>query len=243
MKKAVDLGVLLKYRSHVERPHDRYSDKIWAVLYQAESRCRLELMDRLRREAVAEHETIIAAGGVPSFDENRPWNTAWQRAANHEAFWREEVIEPGMLILIKVSGLNEMVGGDATVKSAPLVTTPREIQVGPSRMAQPAASASSSQRPRKTNRSGRGHQIEGGRYTLNRTGFKLCDSYQTGACTQTNGGIWCAQQRDTTHLCNLCLGSHGSHACPHKELQVPGFVKKEPKGKGKGKRGGRRPPY
>ena len=84
MKKAVDLGVLLKYRSHVERLHDRYSDKIWAVLYQAESRCRLDLMDRLRREAVVEHETIIAAGGVSSFNENRPWNTAWPRAANPE---------------------------------------------------------------------------------------------------------------------------------------------------------------
>ena len=76
MRKAVDLGVLLKYRSHVERLHDRYSDKIWAVLYQAETRCRLELMDRLRREAVAEHEATVRAGGVSNFDPARPWNTA-----------------------------------------------------------------------------------------------------------------------------------------------------------------------
>eukprot|EP00435_Cladocopium_sp_Y103_P045514 s2395_g13.t1 len=113
MRKAVDLGVLLKYRSHIERLHDRYSDKIWAILYQAETRCRLELMDRLRREAVAEHEATIRAGGVSTFDTDRPWNAAWLKATNHEAFWREEVIEPGMLILTKVAGLNEMVDGDA----------------------------------------------------------------------------------------------------------------------------------
>eukprot|EP00435_Cladocopium_sp_Y103_P067260 s724_g29.t1 len=175
VKRAVDLGILLKYRSHVERLHDRYSDKIWAVLYQAESRCRLELMDRLRREAVAEHETVIAAGGISSFEPDRPWNTAWQKAANHEVFWREEVIEPGMLILTKISGLNEMVDGDATVKPASSsAAQPRETHAGPSRMTS-APSASSTQRARKNNRTGRVHQIEGGRYTLNRTG-RLHDS-------------------------------------------------------------------
>lgn len=243
MKCAVDLGVLLKYRSHIERLHDRYSDKIWAILYQAESRCRLELMDRLRREAVSEHEAITRAGGVSTFDVNRPWNTAWSRAVSDETFWREEVLEPGMLILTKVSGLNEMVEGDARVQPASSSLAPRETQVQPSKMAHGPASTPSSLRPRKNNRSGRVHQIEGNKYVLNRTGFKLCEGFQTGACTQTNGGIWCAQQWDTTHQCERCLGAHGSHACPHKELQVPGFAKKEAKGRGKGKRGGKRPPY
>lgn len=242
MKKAVDLGVLLKYRSHVERLHDRYSDKIWAVLYQAESRCRLELMDRLRREAVAEHEATITAGGISQFDTTRPWNTAWQRAANHEAFWREEVIEPGMLILTKVSGLNDMVDGDATVRTgAP--SNPRETHATPARMAQSPAPSASSQRPRKANRTGRIHEIQDGKYQKNRTGYKLCEAFQSGTCGPTNNGIWCSQAWDTTHQCNLCLGSHGANNCPHKEIQVPGFIKKDGKGKGKGKRGGKKPPY
>ena len=135
MKKAVDLGVLLKYRSHIERLHDRYSDRVWAILYQAETRCRLELMDRLRREAVAEHEATTRAGGSSSFDPLRPWNTAWQKATNHEAFWREEVIEPGMLSLTKVVGLNDMVEGDATIKGAAASSHPRETQPAPARMA------------------------------------------------------------------------------------------------------------
>lgn len=243
MKKAVDLGVLLKYRTHVERLHDRYSDRIWAVLYQAESRCRLELMDRLRREAVAEHEATISAGGVSTFDVAKPWNTAWQRAANHEAFWREEVIEPGMLILTKVSGLGDMVDGDALVKSSSAAASPRETTVTPARMLQHNPPTASSQRPRKNNRTGRVHEIQDGKYTRNRTGYKLCDAFQTGGCVQTNNGIWCGQSWDTTHQCNLCLGGHGAHNCPHKEIQVPGFIKKDGKGKGKGKRGGKKPPY
>ena len=92
-------------------------------------------MDRLRREAVAEHEATTRAGGSSSFDPLRPWNTAWQKATNHEAFWREEVIEPGMLILTKVVGLNDMVEGDATIKGAAASSHPRETQPAPAWMA------------------------------------------------------------------------------------------------------------
>eukprot|EP00435_Cladocopium_sp_Y103_P030898 s1069_g7.t1 len=246
MKKAVDLGVLLKYRSHIERLHDRYSEKIWAVLYQAETRCRLELMDRLRREATAEHEAAIRAGGTSSFDPQRPWNTAWLRAVNHEAFWREEVIEPGMLILTKVAGVNEMVEGDATIKGNSMASNPREPHAAPARMTHAPSQPSSStgQRARKANRSGRVHQIEDGKYTLNRTGFKICEGYQSGECAQTTSGIWCSQQWDTVHQCNRCLGNHPSKNCPHKDVQVPGFVKRDKgKGQGKNKKGGKRAPY
>ena len=203
-------------------------------------------MDRLRREAVAEHEATTRAGGSSSFDPLRPWNTAWQKATNHEAFWREEVIEPGMLILTKVVGLNDMVEGDATIKGAAASSHPRETQPAPARMAsnqrQPSSSAART-RPRKSNRSGRVHQIEDGKYTLNRTGFKLCEGYQSGECSETTSGIWCAQQWDTVHQCNRCLGNHPSKSCPHKDVQVPGFVKRD-KGKGsaKGKKGARELP-
>ena len=72
---------ILKYRNQVERLHDRYSEKIWAVLYQAETRCRLELMDCFGRELVAEHERVTRAGGVSDFNFNtsHPWNSACGR--------------------------------------------------------------------------------------------------------------------------------------------------------------------
>ena len=234
MTKTVDLGILQRYRSHIERLHDRYSEKIWAILYQAESRCRLELMDRLRRESAAESDAIVRAGGVSTYDASRPWNGAWLKAANHESFWREEVIEPAMLILTKVAGLNDMVEGDAAVKGASVPQNPRDTQMGPSRMATTPAS-SVQPRTRKENRSGRIHQVEEGKYTKNRTGYRLCDGFQTGDCQQTSNGIWCPQQWDVVHQCSKCLGNHPAKSCHHKDLQVPGFVKKAEKGKGRGK--------
>ena len=36
MLDVVDLGALMKYASHVERLHDRYSESVWGILYQAE---------------------------------------------------------------------------------------------------------------------------------------------------------------------------------------------------------------
>ena len=249
MSKAVDLGILMRYRSHIERIHDRYSHRIWAILYQAESRCRLELMDRIRRELAAEHEEAVKNGSTTSFDPGRPWNMAWQRAVNDEAFWREEVIEPGMLILTKVAGINDMLDGDAKVQttSAPSnPSAPRETMSAPARM-----STAPPVRPRNSNRTGRIHQVENGKYVLNRTGYRLCDGYQTGECNQTTGGVWCSHQWDTTHQCNKCLGNHPAKDCPNKDkdVSVPGFVRNQGKGgkgsKGKGKmRGsGKRAPY
>lgn len=82
---AVALGVLTMYRNHIEKLHDRYSSKTLSVIYQAESRCRLEHMDRLRREAVAEHDEITKNGGISSFDPKRPWNTAWRKAIHDKS--------------------------------------------------------------------------------------------------------------------------------------------------------------
>ena len=151
-----------------------------------------------------------------------------------------------MLILTKVAGLNEMVEGDATIKGNATGSNPREPNVAPARMTQSAGQRSSSAgtRPRKANRSGRVHQIEDGKYTSNRTGFKLCEGFQSGECSLTTSGIWCAQQWDTVHQCNRCLGNPPSKTCPHKDVHVPGFVKRDKgKGQGKTKKGGRRAPY
>ena len=248
MAKAVDLGILMKYRSHIERLHDRYSHRIWAILYQAESRCRLEFMDRVKRELAAEHEEATRNGTTTPFDPARPWNLAWQRAVSDESFWREEVIEPGMLILTKVAGLNDVIDGDARIQNTgTLPSAPREPPTAPARM----SSSSQPVRPRNANRTGRFHQIENGRYVLNRTGYKLCEGYQTGECNQTTGGVWCAHQWDTTHQCNKCLGNHQAMSCPNKdkEITAPACVRNQGKSgkgsqKGKGKQKiGKRAPY
>ena len=238
MVDAVDLGILLKYRNHIERLHDRYSDKVWTVLYQSDVRCRLELMERIRRTLQAEYD----AGQAPDFDPKRPWNAVWQRAVQDETFWREEVMEPSLLILTKVAGLNELVAGDATTGSNSGAHAspahPREDTPAPARLSQPASSHQPF-RTRNNSRTGRFHHVEGGKYTTNRTGYPLCAGYNSGECTQTSQGQWCPHKWDTVHQCDRCLGSHPSVRCPHTEMPTPAFVKGKGKnaGKGRGKKG------
>eukprot|EP00435_Cladocopium_sp_Y103_P026713 s4904_g6.t1 len=243
MADAVDLGNLQRYRTHVERLAERYGQKVWSVIYQADVRCRLEQMERLKRKLAAEHEAAVTAGKTTDFDDKRPWNAVWAHAVNDETFWREEVTEPCMLILTKITSSNEILEGDAKVAGQPSSAAgPRETVPGPARMANERPV-----RPRNTNRTGRVHNIQDGKYTHNRTGYAICAGYNSGQCSTSTQGVWCSQQWDTVHQCDRCLGAHPSSRCPHAELQTPGFVKNA-KGGRKGKSGGRgakgkRPPY
>ena len=42
MLDAADLGLLLQYQARIERMHERYCERTWALLYQADVRARLE---------------------------------------------------------------------------------------------------------------------------------------------------------------------------------------------------------
>eukprot|EP00435_Cladocopium_sp_Y103_P055167 s446_g18.t1 len=127
MVDAVDLGHLQTYRAHVERMAERYGPRVWSIVYQADVRCRLEQMERLKRKLVAENEAAVAAGGSTDYDEKRPWNAVWARATADESFWREEVNEPCMLILTKITTPGEVLDGDARVQApAASAAGPRE---------------------------------------------------------------------------------------------------------------------
>ena len=246
MQDAVDLGHLQKYRAHIERMAERYGARVWSVIYQADVRCRLEHMERIRRTLQNDHDKAKQAGGTTDFDEARPWNLVWMKAASDETFWREEVNEPALLILAKVTQATELVDGDARVNAASAHGDLREVRPTPARLATPQdVDRQRGLRPRNANRTGRVHNIADGKYTHNRTGYKLCAEFQTEQCKDTTQGVWCAHQWDTVHQCNKCLGTHPGARCPHSEMQTPSFVRKsEGKGKGKGKKGkGKRNPY
>eukprot|EP00435_Cladocopium_sp_Y103_P052243 s2443_g16.t1 len=241
MVDAVDLGHLQKYKSHIERMAERYGPRVWSVIYQADVRCRLEQMERLKRKLKSEHDQATSSGGTTDYDDKRPWNMVWARAVSDEGFWREEVVEPCMLILTKITSPGEVLDGDAKVASAPASSSgQREVTPAPARM-----TAEKAIRPRNANRTGRVHNIQDGKYTHNRTGYAICAGYNSGQCTASTQGIWCSQQWDTVHQCDRCLGAHPSSRCPHADLQTPGFVKNAKGGKkGRGRGGkGKRPPY
>ena len=240
MLDAVDLGHLLRYKTMVERFHDKYGERVWSVIYQGDVRCRLENMPRLKRVAQAAHDKSTRAGGTTDFDPKRPWNYVWLKAVEDQEFWREEVTDPCFLILTKIASKEEVVLGDAPTNSTR--GNPREAAPGPARIA-PPPQAQQGMRPRNASRSGRLNNTEDGKYVTNRTGHKICIGYNEERCNQTSQGIWCSQQWDTVHQCLRCLGGHPVTKCPHKEMPKPGFLKTD-KGKGKGRKGkGARPPY
>ena len=242
---AVDLGHLQKYKAHIERLAERYGVKVWSIVYQADVRCRLEHMERLKRDLVAEHEKITNAGGTSTFNPKRPWNAVFAKAIADETFWREEVVEPCMMVITRISNASEILDGDAKIGgSSSSAAGPRDPGAVPAKMA--PANEKQTPRPRNTNRTGRVHQIQDGKYVMNRTGYALCAGYNTEQCT--GNGLWCHQAWDTVHQCNRCLGGHPATKCPHSEIQTPNFVKNASKGKGRGKSGrgggkGKRPQY
>ena len=90
-----------------------------------------------------------------------------------------------MMVLTKVSGLGDVVDGDARVKPEGSSGSTPANQLG---SAAPNRDAAPKIRPRNPNRTGRHHQVENGRYTSNRTGYALCDSYNEGRCENTVSG-------------------------------------------------------
>lgn len=170
----------------------------------------------------------------------------WARATSDETFWREEVVEPCMPIITRISSPAEMVEGDAKVANQPSGSHQRETAPTPARMT--SASDKPAVRPRNSNRTGRVHNIENGKYTHNRTGYSICGGYNSGQCAESTHGVWCRHNCDTVHQCDRCLGHHPSARCPHAELQAPTFVKNAKGGKGRGRSGrgggkGKRPAY
>ena len=137
MVDAVDLGALMSYKQHIIKLHDRYSAKIWPVIYQADNRCRLEHMERTRRVLQSVHDEAVSRGSSTDYDDARPWNLVFRRVVTDETFWRDQVVEPALLVLTKVAGIGEMVQGDAGIGPGAHATGPRETEPRPARMAQP----------------------------------------------------------------------------------------------------------
>ena len=231
MVDAVDLGALMSYKQHIIKLHDRYSSKIWPVIYQADNRCRLEHMERTRRVLQSVHEDAVRRGSSTDYDDARPWNLVFRRVITDETFWRDQVVEPALLVLTRVAGIGEVVHGDAGVGHGNIAAGPRETEPRPARMSQQQQQGI---RPRNSNRTGRFHQTEAGKYTANRTGYGVCSAYNSGECEDAVNGHWCPRSSNAVHQCSRCLGAHPATRCPHSELQVPGFVKNKGKNKGKG---------
>ena len=65
---AVSLGRLEAYSDKINHYADRYGPEVWALLYQADVRCRSEYMGRTLSRLIRQHSVDTSAGRPSSFE-------------------------------------------------------------------------------------------------------------------------------------------------------------------------------
>ena len=233
--KAVSLGTLMDYAEKIKSYASRYGDKTWAMLYQADVRCRHEHMERLRRKLDRDAATAAALGKTPAvpFSRDTPWEAVFAAACVDTEFWRHQFEEPAFLVLNRTGNLQDMVSGEAPV--AHLAQTPGSSQPPAPRAGTDKRSSSFQldERPQKV------HRVVNSRYTHNRKNRPLCPDFQSGTCTASTNGL-CPRDRRLAHQCDHCLDTtHGGDGCTAFPSQPSWAGGKGKKGKSKGKAAGK----
>ena len=118
MLDAADLGPLLQYQARIERMHERYGERTWALLYQADVRARFEELPRVRLELKLAHKAAVSAGGTTPYDDARPWNEALRVLADRDKLWAEEFMEPAILIAADKTTVRMAIDNDAVIDRA-----------------------------------------------------------------------------------------------------------------------------
>ena len=212
---------------------NRYGDRVWHIMYQADVRMRQEEMPRICRRGQSEYDDALAAGGIHPFNPSQPWDWVWDQANNASSFWRRELEEPCLLVTSKAAPLQSMLDGDANIqldrgnqqrlkRNFEGQQNTRSIMVQAERM----------------------HQVKDGIYECNRRGTPLCPGWQDGTCTSTIAGARCGRDWSQAHQCSRCLSAdHGKDQCNSKgDPKAPFSPSRKgawggTKGGGKGKKG------
>ena len=242
----VDLGILQQYKRKILMYHTRYGPACWLLLYQAETRFRSEQLERQRRTTLAAYNAAILAGGNTPYEPSRPWNQTWLDGMKDSDWWQLEFVEIAQLYLMRFGKLDQFVGGDAPVAAENSGSSNDVVQLDQGhRQPKRTITAPNNDRPTKVKRPitrDLPAKVEG-HFKTNRSGIKLCEAFQSGACGKATHGNRCPSNREMVHQCGFCLThEHGSKFCgsPNTEgLYYAPPKGKGSKGKGKGK-GGRK---
>ncbi|CAE8626925.1 unnamed protein product [Polarella glacialis] len=218
---------LENYRQHIVDYSRRYPPGCWYIVYQADNRCRGEHFSRLYRKVMVDIAKAEAKSEPPGFDKRAPWNEVLARAIDDSGFWSRELEQPALLVAANVTSLNDELGEDTAMG-----------RHGSSAMARNGAQPKSDLRLPKPPRLGpkqqtRTHNVHDGAYVTNRSGYKLCEGFNSNQCPAHVNG-WCTINRNEMHQCSKCLSqSHNASECG----RTPAPSKGVQKGQGKGGRG------
>ena len=194
------------YRDHVRQCSTRFGTQCWALIYQTDTRARLEHAERLRRRATTELTALDAIGVKCTYNPKRPWEYVFRQLPVEFSFWKRELEDPALLILARA-----LVA--AITSEAPVAKTrdPHSTQVaGDVQLTGLERQGLPSKRQRVGIPSpARVYKYDDqGHYKCNRRGVQLCVAFQTGSCSSP-----CPQQ--LAHQCKICLyPTRGAKDCP-----------------------------
>jgi hypothetical protein len=98
--------------------HAQFGPRCWALLYQADARCRSENMERLRFQLLTKHNKAVKAGLPTTFDTTHPWDSVWAAAVKDRDFWEQEFSRHALMIATNTLAVEQTLGDDARVMGA-----------------------------------------------------------------------------------------------------------------------------
>ena len=212
------------YAAHIEELSSEYGEDNWAIVYQADSRFRSEVMAQMLVEQNDQLNLAIQAGGTTPFDPKKPWDHLYMIAPERTRYWHKEVEVPSLKVMLRPGSTSDHVDSDARVASSSREHVPSQHaepslpggkgkgkkQPNPKpdnkRIATPAPNPAPKKKPK-----GGSAKIENGVYTTNNPGFPLCGAFNKGKCA---GKGTCPKDANKRHQCNKCLDNgHAGKDC------------------------------
>ena len=226
----------------------------WAIVYQADSRTRREHTSRVRYELTMAAETELKNGWEVQLDKAKPWESVFHKIVTSERdWWNDQLKEPARDVATGLIRMAQVIGGDALVSQG--AASSGSNNPAPGVMRSDVVPITGHKRP-ITFEVDTGTRVKQPRlaitdgpavgapppppaaFEVSRRGTRICEGYQTGACTITTRGK-CAADGISLHICSICRQTgHGAHYphCP----RLGGAVQGQDRGRGgRGRRRGR----
>ena len=195
---------LIAYRAHIQELSELHGRDGWALLYQADVRCRQEWMETIRCRLQLAHTTAVALSQPTSFRADKPWDSVWEAAVEDWQFWKREFERPADKLANYLTGVE----GDAPISRGS----------GASYQPPPAPH----QQPRQQRQPPPQKQLGGSSQSAWRThnddnpAKELCRGFQQGDCKIGQGQApgQCGRNKNLRHQCAICLAvRHGAYQC------------------------------
>jgi hypothetical protein len=204
---AVRRPQLEAYRAKISLLSAQYGEKCWALLYQADVRCRSEFMQRLKLKLESQHNADVIAGRLSTFDTQRPWNSVWDAAISGipaADFWDAEFKVSALLIASQSSRPTAYLEGDADIAGSASAAPSHPVTRGqqPHAPKNPTGKASPAPKPQPG--------VVKKTQTNDNPPLHICKNFNHGTCT---GNAYQCPRGDRVHVCWFCLGRHPGTAC------------------------------